>query len=170
MKNKNNLKYAARRISTLFVFKEEVKNNTLKKQNYMRINFLLFSVFLKTSNKNEKGRKEHTFIFFPFLTSKVLNSQSSPFFEIVEQVWICCTKQDLHLFPFKQFFLRNKFDMQQVIEWRLSKSMKSKKQLSSLAEVMKATPSDAFRRRFVTLIDQNKKEKEKHFLAPFLIS
>lgn len=49
--------------------------------------------------------------------------------------------------------------MRRVIEWRLSKYIKSKDQLKDFVEKMKEIPPDTFRRHLVTLIDEEAQEE-----------
>jgi len=163
MNNRKTLQNSASRITSLFSTKEKKEDRVKsvhERQKYMRLNFLLLTAVLKEAKNNQKEKEKRTFSFFPLFTSKILSSDNPHLIEITKQAHSCCTRQDLHLFPFKQFFLRNEFTMRRVIEWRLSKYIKSKDQLKSFVEVMKETPPDSFRRHLVTLIDQDEKEED----------
>jgi len=162
MNDRKALKGSASRITSIFSSKdkgEEEKETLRDRQKYMRLNFLMLSSVLKEAKKNLKEQGKRSFSFFPLFTSKILKSENPHLLEITKQAHSCCINQDHHLFPFKQFFLRNEFTMRRVIEWRLSKYIKSKDQLKDFVEVMKETPPDTFRRHLVTLIDQEEKEE-----------
>ena len=163
MNESNTLKLSAHRISFLFSSKkkgEKKKAPSLKHQKYMRLNFLLLNVFLENSKKRELTSSKEALSFFPFFTDQVLLSNNPHLIEIVKQAHSCCIKQDFHLFPFKQFCLRNEFTFHKVIEWRLSKYIKSKEKLMRFVKIMKETPPDAFRHHLVTLL---KKEEKSPF-------
>lgn len=164
MKDRKALKGSASRITSLFSSKgrnEEEKKDFRERQKYMRLNFLILSALLKDAKKNLKESEKKSFSFFPLFTSKIMNSDNPHLLEITKQAHLCCISQDHYLFPFQQFFLRNEFTMRRVIEWRLSKYIKSKDQLKNLVEVMKETPPDTFRRHLVTLIDEEEKDENE---------
>lgn len=162
MNDKCTLKGSVERITSLFSSKkgkEESKKTPLEKQKYMRLNFLFLTTLIKETKKYQEGKRETS--FFPLFTAKILNSKNPHLIEITKQAYSCCNQQDLHFFPFKQFFLCNEFAMRQIIEWRLSKYIRSKDNLRLFVEVMQETPPDTFRHHFITLINQeNEKEKD----------
>lgn len=158
MKEKNALKNSVGRIASLFLSKEKKADKQEKKnekQKYMRLNFILLNAAFNAAKKNKKDFEKQKISFSPLFTPDIMDSDNPHLVEITKQAHRCCTKQDLHLFPFKQFFLRNEFTMKRVIEWRLSKYIKGKDQLKSIVEIMKQTPPDIFSGHLVTLINQD---------------
>lgn len=156
MTNSNPLKAFVKRITTLFpqekILSDHRKKEECEKQKYIRLNFFLLTAALEDEKKDEKKRCLSS--LFSIFNPDVLALKNPDFLEMIKQADSCCTRQDLHLFPFKQFFLRNEFAMRQVIEWRLSKYIKSKEQLDAFVKVMKETPPDVFRHHLVTLITE----------------
>lgn len=159
MNTERELVAAADKVTSLFTFSEGKRSlaqrNRSRHQHFMRLNFILLTHFMKQVHK-KSDVKEHEFSFFPLFTSKILASENAHLVEITKQAESCCSKQDFHLMPYKQFLLRNELTFKRVIEWKLSKYVKTKSQLDALYSKMKESSPDVFKRHLVTLIKSSK--------------
>lgn len=150
-KPKNFLIYSAKKITNIFSTNEKKTDSKegmfYKEQKYIHLNFLFLSAFLAPSKGKDKSKNAKPRRFSS-------SSSDKHFMSIVEQAYACCSKADLHLFPFKQFFLKNEFAMKRIIEWKLSKYIQEKKKLNELIDRMKYPP-DIFRHHLITLLKHN---------------
>ncbi len=163
MTESNTLGLSANRISSFFTSKkkeEKKKNFALKKQKYMRLNFLLLNAFLENSKKTKFTRPKGSLSFFPLFTNRILFSENPHLIKIVKQAYCCCIKQDFYLFPFKQFCLRHELTFHKVIEWRLSRYIKNKEKLNYFVKIMKEVSPDLFRYHLVTLLGKEESREE----------
>lgn len=154
------IKTLTERITTLFSSGEKDQKQPAvgrERQRYMRLNFFLLSSFLTRPSRREKTKRP--FSPFSFFTSNILNSDNPHLVEIIKQAQRCSQK-DLGLFlPLRQLPLKSELTMRRVIQWHLSKFIKSEGQLKAFVEMMKRTPPDVFRSHLITLIGQRGKEE-----------
>ena len=118
----------------------------------MRLNFFLLTHALDYIQKGGSKKSLSSF------TKKILSSDNKNVNEIVKQANSCCSKQDLQLLSYKQFFLRNEFEMRRVIEWRLSKYIKEEDKICTLLRRIKESTPEAFKRHLITLLNDDESE------------
>jgi len=146
------LQQYAQRISSVFSVKktpEKSKKSTCQK--YMRLNFFLLTHALEYIHRGNPIKSSSLF------TKKVLASDNKHLDELMKHAESCCSKQDLHLMSYKQFFVRNQFALKRVIEWKLSKYFKEEKQIRSFIEKMKESSPESFKRHLITLLSEEAK-------------
>jgi hypothetical protein len=155
MTDDKTLKEAAEKIGSLFSSSE--KKSLLSKEelmkSYMRLNLLLLEALF--NQKIEKKEEKKT---SPFFTSKILSSQNPHLIALVKQAYFSSKEAHFLLWPRKQSLLQSELSMKKVIEWRLSKYMKSQEQLEKFVEIMQKTPPDTFRYHLVTLLKETEEE------------
>lgn len=151
MSKDSKLKQFAQRIASVFSSKEPPqKSEKNTPQRYMRLNFFLLNHALDHIQKGNSIKSQSLF------TKKILASDNKHLSEIVKQAESCCSRQDLHLMSYKQFFLRNEFAMKQVIEWKLSRYIKEEEKIRTFIEKVKGASPEAFKRHLITLLNQEK--------------
>jgi len=164
MKEGHFLKNASSRIASLFSSKQDTAktpSSHRKQSPCMQLNFFVLNELLSAAKKEECEKKNRSFTFFPLFTTEMLESTNPHLSAMISQARRCCSKQDLHLFPYKQFFLRNELLMRRVIEWRLSRYLKNPKQIEHFTAVLSKSSSEAFRGHLITLIrDEEPKETQ----------
>lgn len=153
MTKDSKLTSSALRITSVFSHqkKPQEKQERASKE-CMRINFFLFTHAL---DYIQKGYSNKT---LPLFTKEILSSSNKNLGEIVKQAQSCCSKQDLHLMSYKQLFLRNEFALRKIMEWKLSKYLKGRKQIESFIDKMKESSPSVFKRHLITFLNVTKKE------------
>ncbi|QVL56951.1 MAG: hypothetical protein KFB93_06075 [Simkaniaceae bacterium] len=135
------------RISSIFKGKKETKGEDKELHiPVVRLNFFLLNAAFKMIQKGESKKPLSLF------TTKILNSRSEHFAALIKQAESVCSKQDIELFSYKEFYSQNHFSLRRAVQWKFSKYIKSKQEAAALINKMKESSPEAFKRHLITLL------------------
>ena len=141
------LKESLDRIASIFKGKKETGDE--KKELHIpvvQLNFFLLNAAFKMIQKEELRKPLSLF------TTKILNSKSKHFEALIKQAEAVCSKQDIELFSYKEFYSQNHFALRRAVQWKFSKYIKSKQEAAVLINKMKEASPEAFKRHLITLL------------------
>lgn len=141
------LKGSLDRIASIFKTKSET--NEEKKEmraSVVRLNFFLLNAAFK---KIQKGNSQKPLSLF---TTKILNSKNMHFSALIKQAEAICSKQDIELFSYKEFYSQSHFALRRAVQWKFSKYIKNKQEAAALINKMKEASPEAFKRHLITLL------------------
>lgn len=141
------IKESLDRIASIFKGKKEVKKEGKAfHSSVVRLNFFLLNAAIKMIQKGEYKKPLSLF------TTKILSSKSKHFEALIKQAEAVCSKQDIELFSYKEFYSQNHFSLPRVVQWKFSKYIKSKQEAAALINKMRESSPEAFKRHLVTLL------------------
>lgn len=147
MGKESKLKEPLRRIESLFKTKRDAKEEKKEmRASVVRLNFFLLSAAFK---KIQKGKPQKPLSLF---TTKILNSKNKHFSALIKQAETICSRQDIELFSYKEFYSQNHFALRHAVQWKFSKYIKNKQEAVALINKMKEDSPEAFKRHLITLL------------------
>ncbi len=144
----NNLKkFTLEKIRLIFTTKRSSNREEKPfKAPAMHLNFFLLNAVLKHI---QTGISKKPLSLF---TTKILNSKSKHFKALIKQAESACSKQDIELFSYKEFFSRNQFALRCAVQWNLPKYIKTNEQAEILINKMKKATPESFKQHLITLL------------------
>ncbi len=140
-------KESLERIASIFTKKGEARKREKSLNTpVVHLNFFLLNAAFK---KIQKGKSKKNLSLF---TTKILNSKSKHFAALIKQAESICSKQDIELFSYKEFYSQNYFVLRRAVQWNFSKYIKSKREAAALINKMKEASPEAFKRHLITLL------------------
>lgn len=147
MAKESKLKESLERIGSLFNTKRETnKEKKEMRASVVRLNFFLLNAAFK---KIQKGKPRKPLSLF---TTKILNSKNKHFSALIKQAEAICSKQDIELFSYKEFYSQSHFALRCAVQWKFSKYIKNKQEAAALINKMKEASPEAFKRHLITLL------------------
>ncbi|MCB1107925.1 MAG: hypothetical protein KDK76_07515, partial [Chlamydiia bacterium] len=136
-----------KRVRSIFSLQNSSKKEEKPlKGHAQRLNFFLLNAALKYI---QKGNREKPLSLF---TSKILNSKSHHFEALIKQAESVCSKQDIELFSYKEFFSRNQFALRRAVQWKFSKYLKTNEEVKALIHKMNESSPETFKKHLITLL------------------
>ena len=141
--------FTLEKIRSIFTTKNASKEEKKPlKIHAMQLKFFLLHAALKHI---QKGNSKKPLSLF---TMKILSSKSEHFAALIRQAEKACSKQDIELFSYKEFFCRYQFALRRAVQWKMSKYIKTQEEAKALIQKMKECSPDAFKRHLVTLLKE----------------
>jgi len=142
-------KFTLEKIRSIFTTKRSSKEREKPlKAPAMQLNFLLLNAALKHI---QTGISKKPLSLF---TTKILNSKSKHLEALIKQAQSVCSKQDIELFSYKEFFSRNQLALRHAVQWNLPKYIKTKEQAETLINKMKKATPESFKQHLITLLHE----------------
>ena len=140
-------KFTLEKIRSIFTTKRSSKKKEKSlKAPAMHLNFFLLNAVLKHI---QTGISKKPLSLF---TTKILNSKSKHLEALVKQAESVCSKQDIELFSYKEFFSRNQLALRHAVQWNLPKYIKTKEQAETLINKMKEATPESFKQHLITFL------------------
>lgn len=134
-------------IVSIFKIKRELKKESKAMHtSVVRLNFFLLNAAFK---KIQKGKSKKTLSLF---TTEILSSKSEHLKALIKQAEAVCSKQDIELFSYKEFYSQNHFALRRAVQWNFSKYIKNKQEAALLINKMKEVSPESFKRHLITLL------------------
>ena len=142
-------KIALEKIRSIFTIKRSSKREDKSLiAPTVHLNFFLLNAALKHI---QTGISKKPLSLF---TTKILTSRSKHLEALIKQSESVCSKQDIELFSYKEFFSRNQLALRRAVQWNLPKYIKTNEQAEILIRKMKETNSESFRNHLITLLEE----------------
>ena len=143
-------KFTLEKVRSIFTSKRSSKKEHKPlKAPVMHLNFSLFNAALKQIQMGIS--KKPLFLF----TTKIINSKSKYFISLIKQAEAVCSKQDIELFSYREFFFRNQFSRRCAVQWNLPKYVGTKGQAETLINKMNEAPPELLKQYLITLLHEN---------------
>jgi hypothetical protein len=140
-------KFTLDKIRSIFTTKRSFKKREKPlKAPAMHLNFFLLNAVLKHI---QTGISKKPLSLF---TTKILNSKSKNLEALIKQSESVCSKQDIELFSYKEFFSRNQLALRNAVQWNLPKYIKTKEQAETLINKMKEATPESFKQHLIILL------------------
>lgn len=140
-------KFTLEKIRSIFTSKSSSKEKKESlKAPAMHLNFFLLNAVLKHI---QTGISKKPLSLF---TTKILNSKSKHLEALIKQAESVCSKQDIELFSYKEFFTRNQLALRHAVQWNLPKYIKTKEQAETLINKMKKATPESFKQHLITFL------------------
>ena len=137
------------KIRSLFTTKRAPKEGERPlKVHAMHLDLLLLSAALKNI---QKGNSKKPLSLF---TAKILSSKSKHLEALVRHAEQASSKGDIELLSYKEFFSRNQLALYRAVQWKLSKYLRTPKELTALIRKMQNSTPINFQSHLITLLKE----------------